>query len=194
MNAYLFDVDGVLTNPQKRKINKPELIAFLVAKLQQGVPLAFISGRGMLWLRSNMVKVFENYLSDHPGFEERILDNVFVAGEFGGVMCIHEREIRKESINHEFTIPEEVNRGLHLVSFEFSEYINIETEKQTIFTVAAKNNAKKKAFQTHKTDIIEAFGQVVAQYKDIEVQSDSIAVTIRNKKANKKYAAAKFLQ
>lgn len=194
MNAYLFDVDGVLTNPQNRLINKPELISFLVAKLQQGVPLGFISGRGMLWLRSSIVKVLENYLSDHPGFEPKILDNVFVSGEFGGAVCIHENGLRKESINHALTVPDEVKRGLHLVAFEFSEYIYIETEKQTIFTVVAKPTVTKEEFQLHRDEMMRAFQEVVAPFKDIEVQTDTIAINIRNKNANKRSVTDKYLQ
>jgi hydroxymethylpyrimidine pyrophosphatase-like HAD family hydrolase len=195
MLAYLFDVDGVLTNPQTRnKITKPELITMLINKLNEGSPLGFISGRGMLWLRSSVVKVLENYLMDHPGFAKSILDNIYVAGEFGGVTCIHTNGQRQETVNNAWIIPEEIRRGLHLVSFQFSDYVSVETEKQTIFTVFANQNITEEDFQTRKNVIVEEFQHVLEGYPDLEVQADRLAINIRYKKANKKNATDMFLQ
>jgi HAD superfamily hydrolase (TIGR01484 family) len=192
MNAYLFDVDGVLNNARSHKIN-PELITILINKLLEGVPLGFISGRGLLWLRSGVVKVLENYLNDHPGFKKNILDNVYISGEFGGATCIHENGIRKEFVNKEFTIPEEVKRGLHLVSFQYSDYVFVVTEKQTTFTVVANEHIKEEDFQARKNDMIEDYKQIIAPYPELEVHSDRVAINIRYKKANKGYATDMFL-
>lgn len=194
MIAYHFDVDGVLTNHQTRKITKPELITTLINKLNEGNPLGFISGRGMIWLRSSIVKVLENYLMDHPGFAKSILDSVFVSGEFGGVMCTHTNGERQETVNNAFIIPDVVRRGLHLVSFQYSDYVFIEAQKQTIFTVVANENISDKDFQTRKYTIIEEFQHVLEGYPDLEVQADRIAINIRYKKANKKYATDMYLQ
>lgn len=193
MFAYLFDVDGVLTNSQTRKISKPELITNLVSKLHEGSPLGFISGRGMLWLRSSVVKVLENYLGDHPGFNKNILDNIFVAGEFGGVICVHKNGVRLESVNKKFAIPEEAQRGLHLVTFQYSDYIFVETEKQTVFSVASKIGIKDNEFELRKNNIIQEFQEVVASFPDLEVQTDRMAINVRNKEANKSYATDIFI-
>lgn len=193
MNAYLFDVDGVLTNMEKRKIDKPEIIPLLISLLQKGSPLGFISGRGMLWLRSNLVKMLENYLNDHPGFKENMLDNVFVSAEFGGVFCAHKNGIREETVNREFTIPDEVKRGLHFVAFQYSDIVYVETEKQTIFTVVGNHDLREEDFKSKKNLIIEAFKQVLIPFPYLEVQTDRLAINVRYKKANKSYATDMFL-
>jgi hydroxymethylpyrimidine pyrophosphatase-like HAD family hydrolase len=192
MNAYLFDVDGVLNNARSYKINS-ELTTILINKLVTGNLLGFISGRGLLWLRSDVVKVLENYLSDHPGLDKQLLDNVYVSGEFGGVTCIHENGIRKEFVNKEFIIPEEIRRGLHLVSFQYSDYVSIITEKQTVFTVVANQKVTEEDFQAHKKDIIEEFKQIILPHPELDVHSDRFAINIRNKNANKSYATDMFL-
>jgi hydroxymethylpyrimidine pyrophosphatase-like HAD family hydrolase len=59
MYAYLFDVDGVLTDPQTPEVVKPEMIARLIYFLNQGIPMGFFSGRSMLWLRTHFIKGIE---------------------------------------------------------------------------------------------------------------------------------------
>lgn len=193
MNAYLFDVDGVITDPVTRNISKQQLVTHLITLLQKGNPIGIISGRGLIWLRSRIVKVLENYLNDHPGLDNSMLDNVYVSGEFNGVVCIHKNGERQEFVNREQAIPEEVKSGLHLIAFQFSEYVFVDQEKQTIFTVQANSSVNEKEFQMYKNDIFAGFEQVIASYPDLEVHADRLAINIRNKKANKHYATQQFL-
>jgi hydroxymethylpyrimidine pyrophosphatase-like HAD family hydrolase len=58
MNAYIFDVDGVITNPKNQEVINPVVFEKLITLLQQGIPLSFITGRGMHWLHSNIIKVY----------------------------------------------------------------------------------------------------------------------------------------
>ena len=192
MNAYLFDVDGVLNNSRSTIINQ-QFIPILIKKLYEGHILGIISGRSMLWLRAEIVKAFENYLNDHPGFNQKLIDNLYVSGEFGGVFCVHIDGKRKESVNKHFAIPEEIKRGLHLISFQYSDYVFIVEDKQTIFSAVAKENVTEKEFHLRKNDMIEDFKQVIASDPELEVHSDRIAINIRNKQANKSYATDMFL-
>src|SRR6266550_860435 len=101
MNVYLFDVDGVLTNTQQLDEINPEVFPLLANLLIRGVPIGFISGRGMIWMRAKLIKAIEKYIEKHPTLDKTVLDLIYVSGEFGGVTCIHKNTERKESINQD---------------------------------------------------------------------------------------------
>src|SRR6266404_5812598 len=193
MTAYLFDVDGVLNNIQASEVINPEVIPFLLTLLQKGMPLGFISGRGMLWLRSKFIKVIEKYVYENRSLDKNMLDLLYVSGEFGVVTATHVNGVRQESIDKAFIIPSELRSALMMKAGEFSDYIFAETEKQTIVTFRALREISEATFQEHKDEIIDSFEELIKTYPEIEVQSDRISINIRYKKANKRYATDNFL-
>lgn len=78
MNAYLFDVDGVITDPVEKKITKPELVSILTSKLENGTPCSFISGRGIDWLRTHVMEEFEKYFDEHYSSHKGMLDLLYI--------------------------------------------------------------------------------------------------------------------
>ncbi|HVA96908.1 MAG TPA: trehalose-phosphatase [Candidatus Acidoferrales bacterium] len=194
MEAYLFDVDGVLTNTQTPDVINPEFTLFLITYLQQGIPLGFISGRGMLWLRSKFIKVLEKYVNEHKTLNKNILDLLYVSGEFGVVTACHIDGQRTEKVDKAFIIPSEIKNALMIHAQEFSDYVFVETEKQTIFTLRANLDVDFDVFQEHKKEIVASFEEVLKTHPEIEVQTDRIAINIRYRRANKKYATDKYLE
>lgn len=194
MNAYFFDVDGVITDPVKREITKPELITQLIALLQQGSPIAFISGRGLIWMRSRVIKVLEKYLDDHPVLDRNALDNLYISGEFGGVTAHYEQGMRRESINKEFIISPELRSMLELKSKSFKEYVFVDIEKQTQFTLEANFDKNTNLMDDHGDEIADDLRTVLQNNPDLEVHVDRIAVNVKDKRANKRYATDQFLQ
>lgn len=43
--AYLFDVDGVLTDPVEKRVDREEIFSEIISRLQSGQPVAFNTGR-----------------------------------------------------------------------------------------------------------------------------------------------------
>lgn len=193
MNAFLFDVDGVLNTMENRTMSKPEIIVHLITLLQKGMPLGFISGRGLLWLRTDLIKVLEKYVDEHPTLAKSILDLVYVSGEFGGVTDIHSTGIRYESVNKDFVIPSKLHKSLLEVAQQFHDYVFYDTGKQTIFTLEGNNDITEAEFQDHKQEIVTSLETLVREYPELEVQADRLAINVRYKKANKRYATQKYL-
>lgn len=48
--AYLFDVDGVITNPTEKKITENSLLTILAEKLQANIPVTLNTGRSNEWM------------------------------------------------------------------------------------------------------------------------------------------------
>lgn len=193
MNAYLFDVDGVITDPATRSISKPQLVTHLITLLQKGNPIGIISGRGLIWLRSRVVKVLENYLDDHPMLDRTILNNVFISGEFGGVTAHYENGERKESINKALILSQEIRNALEEKAKDFKEYVFVDIEKQTQFTLEANFEKNTNLMDDHGDTIAAGLQQIIHDQPVLEVQVDRIAVNVKNKNANKRYATNQFL-
>lgn len=191
--AWLFDIDGVIADPVTRTITKPEIVSFIISELQKGNPVGLISGRGLLWLRSRIIKVFENYLDDHPGLSRSLLDLLYLSSEFGGVEATYQSGERSEKLNQDLMLPKEAWDALALVSNSFVEYVFIDEEKQTQFTLEAGVNEKENYIDTHGDEIVAALVAVVTAFPQLEVHKDRIAINVKNKKANKNYATVQFL-
>lgn len=192
MNAYIFDVDGVITDSVEKKITKLELIDILAQKLQQHTHVAFISGRGIQWLQNQVVSVLERYFDEHQKMDKKLLDNLYVSGEFGGVSALHSLGIREEFINPDFGIPDELRTTLNTIGQTFSYFARIEHDKQTQFTMEA--NSGNDFFGEEGEKIADSLRREIIDYPNLEVHVDRIGMNVKNKDANKRYAIVQYLQ
>src|SRR3990167_214820 len=69
--AWIFDIDGVVTNPTKKKVKKLQILDHIAKRLQQGEPVIFNTGRSLPWTIERVN-------------DKRVLENLFAAGEKGG--------------------------------------------------------------------------------------------------------------
>ncbi|MGI8419061.1 MAG: hypothetical protein ACR2LN_00280 [Candidatus Levyibacteriota bacterium] len=190
MDAYLFDVDGVITDPVDKKITKPKLVEILARKLQDGTPIALISGRGLQFLTKQVVSVLEEHLDNHPEMDRSLLDNLFVSGEFGGVYLIHNQGLGEEKVNPDFSIPEKLRQQLNAKAEEFTDFALIEHEKRTQFTMEA--NRGNDFFGKKGKEIAEALRELAADYPNLEVRFDRIGMNVKNKNATKHYCVIQY--
>jgi len=159
--------------------------------LKQGIPMGFITGRDMAWLRSELIKGFEDYTVEHK-LDKKILDLLYIAGEFGSVTTEYTLSERNETINKNFAIPQELRKELVDHFQRFKKFLYVE-EKQTIFSLRGNSDIGAEEFQKIKLEAVESFKKKLRNYPEIEVLSDRIAINIRNKKANKTSATDNFI-
>src|SRR5690348_10164825 len=82
MNAWIFDVDGVITNPQEKIISDVRLLDELIKRLKKKDIIALNTGRSLAWLRKNIIALLEKRLDD-KNESRSLLNNFFVVGEKG---------------------------------------------------------------------------------------------------------------
>ncbi len=191
LSTYIFDVDGVITSPVEKKIIEMDLIEILALKLQKNMPIAFISGRGLEWLKVQVVEVLEKYLDAHPQMDKKMLDNLYVSGEFGGVYALHRDGERVVRYNAEFSMPKVLRARLNKVAFQFADIGFVEHEKQIQFTIEAKKG--KDYFKDGGDKIVEVLRKELKAYPDFAASYDRIGMNVKHKKANKRYAIKQYL-
>lgn len=194
MIAYLFDIDGVLTNPHNTDDVNPAFIPVLVEKLREGTPVGLISGRPLVWEITEVVEKMERYVQEHSAYDPMILDNLFVSGEFGNTAAIHVEGERQEVVYEEKAIPKSLLPKLEEAIKPFQEYAAFDSKKRTMFTVYSNGTIPLRIFQQHAKEIVSALQIIVGANSEFEVHEDQVAVNVKHALANKHAATKQFLQ
>lgn len=190
--SYIFDVDGVITSPVEKKITQPELIPMFAEKLKQDKPIALISGRGLDWMKKQILSGLGQYLEDHAEMNRKLLDNLYVSGEFGGVHLTYTNGIAQESVNENFAIESKLRNKLNHKAEEFSDFAKIEHDKQTQFSMEAKG--ENHFLGDDGANIAEQLEEHVKDIPHLEVKRDRIGMNVKHKDANKRFATSHFLR
>lgn len=178
MTAWIFDVDGVLTNLTAEKIILPEIPQIITDKLKAGEPIAFITGRSLAWL--------EEITLSKLNITDNTADQLFIAAEFGGIIAKYEGNKLISTRNNSYEVSEEIKQKAQGIIEKYSDAIELE-EKEMFFTSKIKSGASLEDFQLAQHKAVEELKNLVNELHtdQLEVQSDSIGLSIRNKNANK---------
>lgn len=146
-SAWIFDVDGVLTNLLQKKVTEPTLIPCLAKILEQGDLLACNTGRNLAWVKEKVFSPLEKELSD-----KSLLQHIFIAGEKGAVW---QQLGHEETIDHALTVPllfqEKVKK---LVQDEFSDAMFFDEGKQTMISLEIKNDVSLAYFAARQAEML----------------------------------------
>lgn len=77
-HAWLFDIDGVITHPEQKRVTEPRIIDEIIKRLQAGEPVALVTGRSLSWMIDRVVSPLEQKVND-----KSLLTNFFGLGEKG---------------------------------------------------------------------------------------------------------------
>jgi len=196
MNAYIFDVDGVIVDPQLHIISKPELVSQIIKILQKGDVIAFISGASVNRLNNKVIHVLDDYIKNNS-FNYNLLDNVFISGEFGDVTITFSNGIKKEDVVLDKSFNEKVKKELIDISLRFSDVVTIDEYKQTQFTVVTRPDVPLEKFIEQERNIASLYRKAVKNlgFEEIlEVHEDRIAINVKYKTSNKSRATNEFLK
>lgn len=78
-NAWLFDVDGVITHPEQKRVTEPQIITEIIKRLQAGEPVALVTGRSVDFMRDKVITPLKGELQDLS-----LLQNFLAVGEKEG--------------------------------------------------------------------------------------------------------------
>jgi len=192
-NAWLFDVDGVITNPLEKSITEPGMIPEIVKRLNAFEPVGIVSGRALPWLIAQVVSLVENQATD-----KALLENLFVSAEFGGVSVHYKDGQEVKVIDQSVSLPEDLkDRVSGIVRGEFEDVAFIDEEKVTHFSAEMKRGVSMEQFKKRQGELSARLVQAVKdadQTDEIEVHNDRIATNVKNRKLNKHLAIQKILK
>src|SRR5438128_1212128 len=104
MKAWLFDVDGVITDLKTKEINEPQILGNIVRKLEKREPVALVTGRSTGWLKGQLIPEIKSRLPI-----PNLKDSFFISGEFGGTSITYKNEKELEDIDQEIIVPRTIS-------------------------------------------------------------------------------------
>lgn len=191
MEAWVFDVDGVLTDPQKKQITQPELLHHLYRLLQNGDIVALNTGRSFVWVYERILTPFSEIVQD-----KTLFDQVFVVCEKGNVLATHtEKGWQKKLLDN--PLPERLQQEIKkLVQEEFSESMFFDESKETMISIEMKDECNHASYSKDQSVLLKQVSSILIsdRYMNLSLRADpsNISLDIQYEDAGKHLGAERI--
>ena len=193
MIAYLFDIDGVLTDPVEKRVTEPELFNALHTLLQQGDFVCFNTGRSITWIIERVINPFFDHVE-----QKELLKDVIAIAEKGGTWLTFDGEgagtkEKDEALMVSSALREHVK---HLVEKEYSDAMFFDTTKETMISVEMDDGFDLATFHIRQQKFVKEVEKILAQTKFLKkykIDPSTISTDIEEKHVGKALGAKRFL-
>lgn len=193
-DVYVFDVDGVLTDPNEKLFDR-EVMENIAQRLSQGKPVILNTGRSVSWVQSNIVARLH---FAHNVVDKKAWQNLFIIGEKGGTWLGFNEDgmmppmpSRDESI----AMPEEILKLVKEVSKEYKNTMMYDTTKWTMASIEQLNGFTEREheelFVPAQKELAERLVEFIGEIglsDEFRVDSTQIAIDVENKLVGKDFA------
>lgn len=194
-NAWVFDVDGVITDPQKKEITEPEILEEIVKRLERGGTVALNTGRSLSWLLDRVVNPLLQKTTDL----KKLANNLFAVGEFGGTwLSINEDGTTKQHIDDSIVIPQFLRQQVKtLIENGYLDSMFYDDSKITMITTEMKDGYSIDKYRKYQKELINELSDLVKSNnlsKEFVIHYDIIATNIMSKKVSKRFAVERIMK
>jgi len=190
-----FDIDGVITEPVTGEV-EPEVVNEIVAILERGEPVAFNTGRGLIWVLRDILPHFEARIS-----KRSILSRLCIVYQKGAFQVTFDEKGEQEKpvvapgiALLPNSLREEV---LQLITTKYSETMFPGEEKEALLSPQFKPGAdfaQYKADQAKLVDELQAMLQRYGLDDQFRVDATRIATDIEDRHLGKALGAQRVLE
>jgi hydroxymethylpyrimidine pyrophosphatase-like HAD family hydrolase len=188
-NAWVFDIDGVLTDLETREVSQELLL--VISKINTlKEPVAFVTGRSFTWVK-------ERILGQLAKYSNIDLSLIFCSCEKGGVRVFFEDSQTRIEINEKLVVPKKIQESLKILLEEEFSKVMFYDPKLTMATTEAREDVANVEFRKQQKILDRKLQNIVNKYnlsKSLKLDSASIATDIESVNVSKKIGAADFLQ
>ncbi len=191
--AFLFDVDGVITDPREKKITESSLLDMIADKLEKGSVVTFNTGRSTEWAIQNVFPHMIERAADENHFE-----NFFIVGEKGGTWAKYMDGKWQHFRDETLSIPEDVKNEAEGMAQE-EPYASIGREldpKQSMYSWEMVDGMEIEEYQKKRQPLVEAYQKLIKDKgleDEFKVDATTIAIDIENKHVGKHLGARRIL-
>jgi hydroxymethylpyrimidine pyrophosphatase-like HAD family hydrolase len=183
--VWIFDVDGVLTNPQRKTITQEGLIEKIAEKLDKGDVIALNTGRSLSWVEERVLRPFMKLIK-----EKSKLVNLFVVGEKGGTWAFFENGAMIVKIDKSFDLPESLKQEIRqLIKNDFSDSMFYEASKLTIISPEMIDGYEIADYAREQSVLVKRLKRILnkPKYRKLKLKIDPsiIAVDVQIPRAGK---------
>lgn len=185
-SVYVFDLDGVVTDPESREINE-EVIEMMYQLLERGNYLAANTGRSFSWVKEHVVSRLETH-----GNKE-IFDRFTAVCEKGGEMAIWQDGAISIELS-EYGLPRnayEITKSTFQQNKSLFQTMIWDDTKQTMATIGKKLSASLQDFHTEQSVLVDKLSAALSGHQ-VKIDLTTAATDVELPGAGK-YAGAHMI-
>jgi len=191
--AYLFDVDGVVTNPQEKRITDERVLTEIAKRLEASEVVGFNTGRSTEWVIRNVINPLLTHLEDPS-----LLTNVIVIGEKGATWATFDETTGEPQYGQvdSVTIPIDLRVQLEELTQQYGDTMANLDPKHTMFSAEMLDGHNLTDFSKVQAEFTERVRQLLAETgadKNFAVDPTTIATDIENPHVGKALGADRFI-
>ncbi len=188
-DIWIFDIDGVITDPTTKKIIHPQIIERIEQKLNQKIPVCFNTGRSSDWVQKTIVTQFK---SDTP------LEFLFCACEMGNVILQYNQDnTPRESVHNADLIPSQLYATIkEIVASSYLDSMFVDDTKKSILTIEMKDGFDQDHYEELQSRLSGEIRIILKNYHPgihVRPSSSNIAIDIKPITSNKELGAEQIL-
>src|SRR3989344_1423407 len=198
--AWLFDIDGVLTDPLEKKVTHPALFDELIKRLERQEPVALNTGRSLEFVNRVILKPLEKKIAD-----AHILQNIFGIVEKGGLGISYDREEKQETcVDRNIRAPEDLKDEIRALAAKppFSETMFYDETKQTMVSVELlpkdqMHGRSFEEFQEAQRALVVELQRLLSHHhleSSFRIDPSRIATDVQNKNVGKALGVRQFVE
>jgi hydroxymethylpyrimidine pyrophosphatase-like HAD family hydrolase len=192
--AWLFDIDGVLTDLHAKKVVEEKLFAELLMILKKGQLVCLNSGRSLPWIEDKVINPLQQKADD-----KTVFTNLFIVGEKGGIIAHfdHEGVLQKTQDRTKFLPSVLTMQVKKLVEEKYSDSMFFDPDKDTMISVEMQDDHLLSLFHKKQKEIVIDLQQLLADLgydKLYKVDPSNISTDIERVEVGKGLGTLLFLQ
>ena len=192
--AYIFDVDGVITDPSEKKITEPEILDHIVQRLEAGEPVALNTGRSLVFMIDRVINPLLEKIKD-----KKILANFFASGEKGGTWITFDEEgVMQRHKDESISIPQSLQEKVRsLINDGFLDSTFFDETKESMISTEMKDGYPVEEYTKQQKGLNAKLQELVNQEnltENLKIDPTTIATDIENKHVGKGFAVERILR
>ncbi len=193
----VFDIDGVLTDPQSKEVNQPKILEYIENSLRTNHKIAFNTGRSAVWLEKKVIKPIKKIIFQKEK-NYSSLKNLLSICEMGNVVVTYNsngKPIKK--ILNKNTIPKTLKQTVRdIVSKLYSESMFVDETKEVILTIEMNDSYSYEKYKKEQEKFQKEISIIMENYHShlhVKPSSTTIAIDIKPIESGKNLGAKKIL-
>jgi hydroxymethylpyrimidine pyrophosphatase-like HAD family hydrolase len=192
--AWIFDVDGVITDPSEKVITEPKILDYIVQKLEANEPVALNTGRSLVWMIDRVINPLLEKVNN-----KKSLKNFFASGEKGGTWITFDENGKMEHHKDEtISVPKSLQNAIrNLINSEFSDAMFYDETKETMISTEMKDGYSVEDYTKQQNALTIKLQKLVVQEKlteNLKIDPTTIATDIENIHVGKGFAIERILK
>lgn len=193
--AWVFDVDGVLTNPEAKYVLLTEIFDELSKRLQKGEPIILNTGRSVDFITRNILEPLSLRLSN-----QKYMEKLITLAEKGAIsITFDDSGKRIITIDHGMQISQELQDEIKAIVDQqpYSDTMFFDKTKQTMSSIELKDGKPILLFREYQKNLVKILQNLLKKNNlenTMRVDPTTICTDVENVNVGKSLGVKKFLR